>query len=148
MGLLLICHIFHIKIWYEWWKGFVGVPNKSPKAKNPNFFNYGYRPKNWISAPAQGESTQCLGFFGLKPIFAIFVVQQKNKNKKKYWKKIWKCWKTDFCALKMTFLGKIWPWLDSYGNSYLKKFPKLFLPGISTSNMPQNGPNSGPIWSF
>ena len=25
---------------YEWWKGFVGVPNKSPKAKIPNFYNY------------------------------------------------------------------------------------------------------------
>ena len=67
LRLLLICHIFHIKIWYEWWKGFVGVPNKSPKAKIPNFFNFfnflRLSPQKSNIGPRFGRDPQMFGFF-------------------------------------------------------------------------------------
>ena len=48
----------------------------------------------------------------------------------------------------MMFSGKIWPSFDSYGNSYVKKWPKSFLTWISKSNMTQNVQKLGLFRSF
>ena len=90
---------------------------------------YGHRPENRISARAQGETPQSMDFFWLKSIFTIFVVQQKTKKNRSFSKNFPKPQKTDFWALKMTFLGKIGPLFDSYGHSYVKNYQNDFFQG-------------------
>ena len=149
LGLLLICHIYYIKIWYEWWKGFVGVPNKSPKAKIPNCFNFfnflQLSPQKSNICPRSGRDPQMFGFFWLKSIFAIFVVQQKKNSSRQKNLKMLKKWfldpKIDVVRRDMAIIWSLWPFL-------CKKRPKLFLPWISTSDMTQNGQNLHLFWSF
>ena len=152
LGLLLICHIFYIKIWYEWWKGFVGVPNKSPKAKIPNFFNFfnflRLSPQKSNIGPRFGRDPQMFGFFCAYINFCHICSSAKKLKKNwslNFFSKHLKNWfsdpKNDVFRQDRTIIWFLWPFL-------CKKWPKSFLPWISTSNMTQNGQKLGLFWSF